>query len=150
MAKKNQLYESVPMGEPFTLARSHPLPSRYCQSSLRANFHESLILLFIALTIIYNVLVTDEIDGGNDIASHQCRIFLNQGSWNNNLTKWRIWDSQEAHKGVTELRTFVGPTAGYKRPNLDKKAPINGNDAYHVLFVGDSTILSRQAGAGRE
>lgn len=38
------------------------------------------------------------------------------------------------------LRTFVRPTAGYKRSNLDESAPINGNDAYHVLFAGDSTI----------
>lgn len=41
---------------------------------------------------------------------------------------------------MTELRTFVGPTAGYKRSNLDELAPINGNDAYHVLFAGDSTM----------
>lgn len=80
MAKKN--YESVPMGEPFTFAPSHRLPSSYCQSSLCANF--TLILLLMVLPII----VTEEIDGRNDIAGHQCRIFLNQGSWNNNLTSF--------------------------------------------------------------
>lgn len=132
MAKKD--YESVPTGEPFTFAPSHRFPSSYCQPSLCANF--TLILLLMVLTII----VTGEIDGGKDIDSDQCRLFLNQGSWNNNLTKWQIWDLQEAYEGVTELRTFVGPTAGYKRSNLDELAPMNGDVAYHVLFAGDSTM----------
>lgn len=50
------------------------------------------------------------------------------------MTQWTILDSQPAQEDLAGLRRFVGPV-------LRKNATDAENAAFHLLFLGDSTIM---------